>query len=395
MMLNTATQQFIREHLRDDVRQLALQSHRYPSLDIDFLLALTQISGRQQIEHKIPSWYSNDNLLYPKRLSLEQSSSETMAKYKSTLLSGNTLADLTGGLGVDTAFLAPNFSTVYYVEQQTALAAIAQSNFKSLNLNQIQVFGTDNKIFLETMPAVDCIFIDPARRSDTGKKVCLIEDCEPDLLEIQDLLLQKAQRILVKLSPMLDIQAACKVLKNISEIHVVGVENECKELLFLIEKEIITNPKIVCVNLRKKGNQTDIFDFPEEKQAQIPFVSELKNYLYEPNVAILKAGMYKLLGLRYGLEKLHPDSHLYTSESLVSGFPGRAFQIENVFSFQKQELKTHLQSIRQANVVVRNFPLSVAGLRKKLNLKEGGDIYLFATTLTNERRVLVLGRKLF
>jgi len=393
MMLNAATQQFIREHLHDDLRRLALQAQLYSSAEIDFPSAIVQISGRQQIKHKLPSWYERDDLLFPARLSLEQCSSEATAQYKSTLLSGKTLLDLTGGFGVDTAFLAPNFLQVHYVEQQTELAKIAKSNFKTLNLNHIEVQTMDSIRFLKTMWPVDCIFIDPARRSDTGKKVCLIEDCEPDLLAIQALLNQKSQRILIKLSPMLDIQAACKVLKNVSEIHIVSVENECKELLFLIEKQTITNPKIVCINFQKKGNQTDLFDFSEEKQARITCVSELKTYLYEPNVAILKAGMYKSVALRYQLDKLHPDSHLYTSDHLISDFPGRIFQIENVFSFQKQELKIHLQKHREIHLCVRNFPLSVAELRKKLGLKEGGERHLFATTLADGRHCLVLGRR--
>ncbi|MDR0546448.1 MAG: SAM-dependent methyltransferase [Dysgonamonadaceae bacterium] len=394
MILNEATQKFIREHLHADVRQLALLAHRYQTQEIDFPFALSQIAGRQQIEHKIPSWRDRDDLLFPARLPLEQCSSEATAQYKALLVSGDSLADLTGGFGVDTAFLAPRFSQVFYVEKQTELAAIAQHNFSSLGLNHIQIHTGDGLTFLKTMPPVDYIYLDPARRSSSGKKVWLIEDCEPDLLQIQMQLLDKARFVLIKFSPMLDIQAVCRTLKNISAMHVVSVENECKELLFLLENQPVKELKLTCVNLRKQGNQTDTFLFPEEKEAQIVYSSEVKKYLYEPNTSILKAGMYKSLALRYNIDKLHSDSHLYTSEQLISGFPGRIFEVENIISFRKNDLKTHLHGLAQANLAIRNFPSTVAELRKKLHLSEGGDVYLFATTLAGGQRVLVRGRKM-
>ncbi|KAA6302029.1 MAG: hypothetical protein EZS26_001845 [Candidatus Ordinivivax streblomastigis] len=391
--MNPATRQFIETHRYDDVQKLALQYSTRANSEIDIPSALRQISGRQHIEHKIPAWYSNDDILYPQRLSLEQCSSETTARYKASILSGSSFVDLTGGFGVDTAFIAPHFSQVEYVEKQNELAEIAQHNFSALGLKHIQTHSTDSISFLQNMHSCDCIYLDPARRSHSGEKVLLIEDCEPDVLEIQDVLLQKAERILVKLSPMLDIQAALKQLKNVSEIHVVSVGNECKELLFLMEKAVRLHPKISCVNFQKQATQCDIFDFSEEKKLSIDYHASIQNYLYEPNASLLKAGFYKSIALRYAVDKLHTDSHLYTSNRLIADFPGRIFQVESIALFHKKELKSFLQGITQANISVRNFPLSVAELRKQLKLKEGGDVYLFATTLADGKRVIVHTKK--
>ncbi|MDR0864720.1 MAG: class I SAM-dependent methyltransferase [Candidatus Symbiothrix sp.] len=385
--MNEATKKFIIAHRFDDVQKLALQSQSFAEIDIP--AALTQISGRQIIEHKIPSWYPSDEIRYPGRLPLEQCSSEKTARYKASLLSGDSFVDLTGGLGVDTAFISPNFSRVTYVEKQAELAKLAKHNFSVLELNSIQIESGDGTEFLEQMDPVDCIYLDPARRSLSGKKTVLIEDCEPNLLEIQDLLLKKAGTVLIKLSPLLDINAALRVLKNVREVHVVSVENECKELLFLLKKGDTPAPLITCVNLRKKEDQTLSFEYPEEKKAQMAYTPEIKDFLYEPNASLLKAGFYKGLALRYKVEKLHPDSHLYTSTHCVPDFPGRIFRVEAVSSLNKKDLKAFLTGLDKANLTIRNFPLTVADLRKKLKLKEGGDVYLFGTTLSNGVHVLV------
>jgi hypothetical protein len=391
--MNEITRQFIAEHRLDDVQKLALQSKFFADSGIDKTFALTQIAGRQIIAHKIPSWYQSDDLMYPARLSLEQCSSETTARYKASLLSGRSFADLTGGFGVDTAFIAGQFPQAAYVERQTELASIARHNFSVLGLNHIQIYPMDGVPFLLEMDPVDCLYLDPARRSGTGQKVVLIEDCEPNVIEIKDLLLEKAGTVLIKLSPMLDIHAALKALNPVSEVHIVSVENECKELLFLLRKDHRQEPVITCINFGKQGNQTEIISLSEEKTASISCTSDVKEYLYEPNASLLKAGFYKGIAWRYAVEKLHPDSHLYTSEQLIPDFPGRIFQVETVSSFNKKDLKEMLNGTGQANISVRNFPLPVLELRKKLKLQEGGGVYLFATTLSDGKHVIIKCRR--
>ena len=392
-MLNEATRQFIREHRSDDVQQLALQFKSAQDSEIDRRAALTQIAGRQAIMHKIPLWYGQEGILYPTHLSLEQCSSEAAARYKASILSGNSFADLTGGFGVDTAFIAPQFSQAIYVERQTELADIARNNFAVLGLNHIQTHNADGIKFLETMQPVDCLYVDPARRSATGTKTVRIEDAEPNILAILDLLLTKAENVLIKLSPLLDIHAALKALKNVKQIYIVSVNNECKELLFLLRSDCSGESAISAVNIRKRGVQSDTFTWSEEKNVFISYTSDLKKYLYEPNSSLLKSGCYKSIGLRYAVDKLHPDSHLYTSSRYLPDFPGRVFQVEAVSSFNKKDLKTLLHDIFQANISVRNFPHTVDQLRKQLKLMEGGEIYLFATTLANGRRVLLKTKK--
>ncbi|MDR0799811.1 MAG: class I SAM-dependent methyltransferase [Dysgonamonadaceae bacterium] len=389
-MLSEREKQWIRAHLSDDVRHLALQnSFPFPAGRKSFLLQ--QIAGRQQIQNKIPSWYAMDELVYPARLSLEQCSSEQTAQYKASLVAGDSLMDLTGGFGVDTIFMAPKFRQVDYVEKQCELAEIVQQNVKALGLNQIQIHQQDALDYLQRLPeTIDLIYLDPARRSHSGEKIVRIEDCEPNVIEIQDLLLRKTRQVLLKLSPMLDIQSALNVLKNVQQVHVVSVENECKELLFLLQPDYQEEPAIICVNFRKKGNHPAVcFKRPEEKKRNISHASHVRNYLYEPNSSILKAGYYKGITRKYSVEKLHPDSHLYTSDTFISDFPGRIFQVAGVFAPDKKELGA--AGIYKANLAVRNFPLSVAELRKKLNLKEGGEVYLFATTLADGKRVLIAG----
>jgi hypothetical protein len=239
------------------------------------------------------------------------------------------------------------------------------------------------------MSPVDAIFIDPARRSASGKKIVAIENAEPNILEIQDLLLEKAATVLIKLSPMLDIAQSLHKLKQVAEVHVVGVNNECKELLFLLKRQKNYEPQIFCANLCTKSGNTKIsFRYSEEKTCSIKYVSEIEKYLYEPNVTLLKAGLFKRLTQMYPVKKLHQDSHLYTSQELVVDFPGRIFEVEGFSSFNKKELKNFLKGISKANLTVRNFPVGAEELKKKLRIADGGDVYLFATTVGDGRRVM-------
>jgi hypothetical protein len=311
------------------------------------------------------------------------------------LLSGNTFVDLTGGFGVDFAFISSKFKEAYYVEKQKGLCEIAAHNFHVLGLSSARIVSADAIEYLKKMPPVDVIFIDPGRRPTSGKKVFSIEESKPNLLKIQDLLLEKAGSVLVKLSPMLDISLALKLLKNVAEIHVVSLENECKELLFLLKKHFRSEVLITCVNLCKKNNQPEISFFQSQERAkQISYTSEIESYLYEPNTSLLKAGFYKSLTDLYPIHKFHTDSHLYTSSKFIPDFPGRVFETEAYSSLNKKEVKTILSEIDKASIAVRNFPLSVAELRKRLKIKDGGDTYIFATTLANAKHVLIKSKKM-
>ena len=395
--LNQATTDFIKTHLHDDVRTLALQSSRYP--DVDMNEALIQISGRQIAEKKIPSWAQETDILYPKHLSMEQCSSELTARYKATLVQGESLTDLTAGLGVDFSFIARNFKKADYVERQAYLCDLATHNFTVLGLKQASVHCADGIEYLKKMQPVDCLFLDPARRDSHGGKTVAIADCEPNVCTLEPLLTEKGKIILIKLSPMLDMHSALNDLKSVKELHIVSVNNECKELIIILRgKESATthtdNEIVISCEQLVNNSQSQHFSFKisEEKEATCTITSEIKEYLYEPGAALLKAGPYKLIGTRYGVEKLHANSHLYTSSHLID-FPGRRFKVIGYSGFGKKELKAFMKDLEKANLTVRNFPTTVAELRKKLKLKEGGDIYLFATTLSNGEKVLIKGIK--
>ena len=391
MDISPATQEFIKEHRQDDVRQLALKAHVYP--EVDMLTAITQIAGRQAVAAKIPSWHQVDELQYPVHLSLEQCSSEVTARYKASLLKGDSLVDLTGGFGVDCAFMAKNFRQVTYVERQEELCEIAEHNFVQLGLSNISVFHKDSVSFLREMNEAGCIFIDPARRSRHGRKIIKISDCEPNVEELETVLLEKGKEIMIKLSPMLDLSQALQSLTAVGEVHVVSVRNECKELLLLLRSEKPGNTPIHCINIDSNGEkQAFIFTVKEEADATCIYTNDINRYLYEPNASLLKAGAFKSIGARYSLKKLHPNSHLYTSDELVERFPGRKFLVL-ADSLGKME-KGLFPNLQKANVATRNYPLAANDLRKKLNVSDGGDIYLFGTTLSNNKKVVIKCEKL-
>lgn len=396
IQISPETRLFIREHSSDDVRALALQAKKYPNIDMP--TAITQIAGRQVAAEKIPSWKEIEDIWYPKHLSLEQCSSEITARYKARLLQGESLTDLTGGFGIDCSFLASNFKSATYVERQEELCEIAAHNFPLLNLNHITVRNEDGVAYLQAMSPVDCIFLDPARRNEHGGKTVAISDCEPDVAELEALLLSKANRIMVKLSPMLDLSLALKELKHTQEVHILSVNNECKELLLLLGQETPTEQApaeeipIHCVNLFTKETQEEqhfVFTREQEQRNECMYTDTLGNYLYEPNTSLLKAGAFRSIATAYSVRKLHPNSHLYTSDTFIENFPGRMFRIVNQCSFNKKEAKENLADLKKANVTVRNFPATVAELRKRLHLTEGGDTYLFASTLNNGQKVII------
>ncbi|MBO5849619.1 MAG: RsmD family RNA methyltransferase [Bacteroidales bacterium] len=425
LCIDDRTKDFISKHLKDDVNRLALA--KFPD-DIDREFVVRQIHARQVLNKKLPSWAENDELIFPKKLSLEQSSSELTALYKKSLLSDvdemariaicenqcqsvvmtKTLIDLTGGMGVDTAFLSDNFDHAFYVEMQEELCEIARHNFKVLNKN-ITVVNDNAEHFLQNCDMVDCIYLDPARRDEYGRKMVSLHDCSPDVVELHDLLMKKAKRILIKVSPMLDIEMIKKELKDISEIHVVAVRNECKEVLIEIQNLINSESqkietqslcdsepsiKIFATDLRENWNIS--FTDDEEQNAQWLLADNVRRYIYEPGVACMKAGCFKLLSQRYALDKLHRNSHLYTSDELVSDFPGRIFEVIDVMPFDKKAKKGISLRCQQpkANVAVRNFPLSTEELKKNLGLHDGGEFYIFGTTMKGENKVIVLTKKL-
>lgn len=391
MILSPQIQQFICEHRCDDVRALALQTKKYP--DVDLPAAIIQIAGRQASADKIPLWHGIDEIQYPRHLSLEQCSSQATAEYKASLVGGETLADLTGGFGIDCAFLSAKFQRTVYVERQGELCQIATHNFPLLGLPTVDVHNEDGVAYLEKMERVTCIFVDPARRNQQGGKAVDISDCEPNVARLEGLLLTKAERVMIKLSPMLDLTMALKEMPHVQEAHVVAVNNECKELLLLLGSQPTTSIPIHCVNLNSKATQHFVFIREEEQEAPCAYTNQLDAYLYEPNAAVLKAGGFKSIASLYKVKKLHPNSHLYTAAQEVAGFPGRTFRVMGCCTFNKKEMKSALADVEKANITVRNFPASVAELRKRTKLQEGGDTYLFATTLYNESKVLIRCQK--
>ena len=391
--MNKETRQFISEHEKDDIFTLRLQYNNNPDIDIN--LAINQITGKQKIKNKVPLFYHNDDVLYPAQLSLEQSSSELTAQYKATLCHGNTLIDLTGGFGVDCCFISDHFKEVIYVERQTTLCELATHNFKVLGKNHIQVVNTETEEYLPTIKHVDWIYIDPARRSSSGKKVVLLSDCEPDVSALASVLLSKANQIMIKLSPMMDITSAIKELPNTSEIHIISVENECKEVLLILNQSTLNDKKIRTVNFAKNNNN-QIFEYNliEESNTNTSLTSTVSDYLFEPNASVMKSGAFKLIGAKFGLNKLHINTHLYTSDKLPLEFPGRVFKVQHCWGSSKKELKELTEQKSKANISCRNYPLSVEELRKKLKIKDGGDTYLFACTLANDEKLIIECTKL-
>lgn len=398
IQISPETARFIIDHRHDDVRLLALKSSKYP--DVDMAEAVVQIAGWQIAEKKVPLFSHTEGILYPRHLSMEQCSSEQTARYKATLVGGDTFADLTAGFGVDCSFLARNFKQADYVERQEVLCELARNNFSQLGLNHIRVHQADGIDYLRRMDKVDCLFLDPARRDGNGGKTVAISDCEPDICQLEPQLVEKGDVVMVKLSPMLDMASALNDLKHVYQVHVVAVNNECKELILLLKKRDCklyssdNDKTIVCEQVVNNSvSQHFQYTLSEERNATCILASSVGKYLYEPGAALLKAGPYKLLSERYKVGKLHPNSHLYTSSDSVD-FPGRCFRVIAVSGFGKKELKSFMKGVEKANLTIRNFPSSVAELRKKLKLKEGGDLYLFATTLSEGEKILIKCEKI-
>ena len=413
-MIKQATIDFIRQHQDDDVRQLAFLGSKFPDVDMPF--ALDQIRGRKMAHAKLPRWAEREGIIYPPHISMEQCSSESTALYKADLAarllgmvgedtcrhskddtSSVEFVDLTGGFGVDFSYIASRLGCKsMYVERQSHLCEMAVVNFKNLGLSDVVIENEDGTSVLHTFAdhSLRLIFIDPARRDGVGNKVVSLKDCTPDVTTLCDEMLLKSQYVMMKLSPMLDWHRAVAELRNVVEVHIVSTGNECKELLLVLSaKEREVPLRLFCSN----DNQVLDFDLNEYTQQLIHPSVVMQAfegcYLYEPNASLMKAGCFGLISERYAMQKLAKNSHLFVSPSLVESFPGRAFRILSVSSLNKKDLKRRLHGLAQANIAIRNFPLSVAELRKRLKLKDGGDTYIFATTLSDESHVLLVCEK--
>lgn len=382
---------FVMEHLQEQPSTLMLQAGRYPELPVSELVK--QIQARQKAMSKLPAWALNPELIFPANISVEQSSSEATAAFKASLVGGKLLADLTGGFGADSYYFAKSFEQVIHVEQNHALSEIANYNFKALGAANIQTIATSAAAFLQSFTGhADVLYLDPARRGDRSEKLHLLQDCEPDILNLLPQLLQKADKVLLKASPMLDIDLAIAQLGLVARVWVVAVQNECKEVLYLLQQNPPEQLHIQAVNIKNDGTlSTFTFTTAQEQTIAVPYADPL-TYIYEPNAAILKAGAYKSVAQQYSLFKLHPNSHLYTSEVLVPDFPGRAFACTSVGRYNKKELLAKLPQ-KQANITVRNFPDSVANIRKKTGIREGGNTYLFFTTDMHQKPVVLFCEK--
>lgn len=386
------THAFIAANRHRRVEELALELSKRQDLDANFVLR--QIEGWQRLREKVPSWARGENLIYPPRIALEQCSGEPAARYKASVvkrlqaegrLSRSGMVDLTGGMGVDFSFLAPLFHRATYVEQRAELVAAAHHNFPLLQVGKATLVEGDGTEFLKTMEATDLLFLDPARRDDTGRKTVLMEDCTPDVTALLPLLLRKCSLLMLKLSPMLHLRQAVDALGCVAEAHVFSAGGECKDLLLVCREGYIDETTFFCANER------GVFSFTARSEAEsvCPTTENIEGYLYEPDPAVMKAGAYKTIGQRYGLNKLHPNTHLYCAPRLHADFPGRVFHIERTVNFSKKELRD-ISALGRANLTIRNFPGTVDELRKRLKLKEGGDTYLFAATHADNRKVLIV-----
>ena len=409
-------EEFIKLHERDDVRQLALKAHSVEGIDLPY--CLDQIAGRQMAMRKLPSWAAVDSIVYPPHISMEQCSSEQTALYKKSILDrlhsstfnlhSSTYIDLTGGFGVDFSFMSRGFSKAVYVERQQHLCDVARYNFGCLVLDNVEVVCDEAESYLASCTKADVIYLDPARRDIHGAKTYAISDCTPDVITLLPLLLKKSRLVMIKLSPMLDWRKAVADLgeENIVEVHIVSVDNECKELLIILSSVKDSSSSLYCVNISNASissinlplfgqSSSGKCQFVRQDKPDIPDVLDVPAFLYEPNASIMKAGCFDILCDRYpGLIKIAPNSHLFVSDTEISDFPGRIFSIKKTTTMNKKELRLALAGITSANIATRNFPMSVAELRKRLKLKDGGDTYIFATTDNNGAHIIYICAKL-
>ena len=436
------TAEFIQEYREKDTHQLALQSARFP--DVDMPYALDQIKGWQTARRKLPTWAACDGIVYPPHLSMEQCSSEPTAQYKLKLAMewarrvdhASSMTDLTGGFGVDFSFTSCAFASATYVERNAQLCHMVEHNLPLLGIDNAKVVCADAVDYLSTLDMQTMIFLDPARRDQYGAKTVMLADCTPDVVQLLPLLLKKSRFTMLKLSPMLDWHKAVEDLHGmVREVHIVSVGGECKELLLVLSEEIESELKVFCADLEAGGGSggysrssgsscsslssepsfprtpsspsapshpstpslsASLFVYAPGSSSPAPnskFKTQNSKFLHEPNASIMKAGCFDELAAAYGVSPVSRNSHLFLSAEPVDGFPGRSFSIERVTTLNKRELRQALAGIEKANIATRNFPLSVAELRKRLKLKDGGDVYIFATTTAEDEHLLLISHK--
>lgn len=383
-LLNKEVQLFIR-NFEGEISKLAFAGSPFENITPQELMQ--QIETRKRAEKKLPKWFETPNILFPPKINLEQTSSEITAKYKASLVNGKTLADITGGFGVDSYFFSEKFNITHHFETNETLSELAKHNFEVFEKQNIHCFAEDG-LQAVLNNKYDVIYADPSRRHDSKGKVFFLKDCEPNIPDNISEIVNQCDQFLLKTSPMLDISIGLNELKNVSEIHIVAIENDVKELLWLLKKDTDKNLEIKTINFTKYG--AEIFNF-EWNEPSVAEYSLPQRYLFEPNAAILKSGAFDLVSEKLKLSKLHKNTHLYTSDTLLD-FPGRSFLIKKIIPYSKSEMRTAI-SFKKANVTTRNFPESVENLRKKWNIKDGGDIYLFFTTNLDEKKQMIICSK--
>lgn len=370
---NPEVKQFIQDHLTSDPAELVLSEAKYPSLPIKEIAI--QIASRQKAKSKLPKWYSNDNIIFPPKENLEQASSELTAKFKSRWVSGNSMADLTGGTGIDLFFMSNNFKSCVYVEPDSDLAEIAKFNFGLFEKN-INVFESSAEDYINSCTQkFDLIYLDPSRRDIKKNRVFSLIDYQPNVFKIYDHLLRLGKEMIVKTSPMIDIKSTLELLPHTFKVQVLAVDNEVKEVLFYINKSKKEEPIIEAWNISKTKNESSFrFSYEEEKAAHTQ-ISPPLTYLYEPNSAIRKAGAFNLIGNRFRLKKLHANTHLYTSNEIVDDFPGRVFEVRELIRPNKRGIKKAFPT-GKVNVISKNYPIGANEIKKKYKLTDGGDEFL-------------------
>lgn len=387
IILQKEVQDFINKHLFTDVQQLALKKNPFPELD--YKLLLNQIVSKGKAKDKLPTWFKTEGIVYPEKISIEQTSSEKTAKYKANLVFGESLIDLTGGFGIDDYYFSKKISRVVHCEINPELSEIAKRNFEKLGTHNIECITGDSFDYVEKSTSkFDWIYIDPSRRSSIKGKVFLLADCLPNVPELLSFYFEKSDRILIKVAPILDITSAINELQFVKRIHIVSLDNEVKELLFELEKNYEGIVDIKTIDFGKTITQFDAI--LDEETPNLRFGLPQK-YLYEPNSAVMKSGSFDLISSRFNLAKLHPHSHLYTSEKLID-FPGRVFEIESNFGYSKENLKPFQN--QKINITTRNFPETVENIRKKWKIKDGGDRYAFFTTDLNNQKIVLICKKI-
>lgn len=388
-LLSKKIQEFITQNTGAVITKLALQKNPFP--EVDWILILNQIEARTKAKDKLPTWFSAKNIIYPGKISIEQTSSEKTAAYKASLISGERLIDLTGGFGIDDYYFSKRFKNVVHCEINEDLSAIVKHNFEQLKVTNCDFFAKDStNVLTQLNQKWDWIYIDPSRRNDAKGKVFMLKDCLPNVPELLDFYFEKTAAILIKTAPLLDISAGLSELKCVKNIHIIALENEVKELLFEIHNHYTGEIRIKTANILKDKIET--FEFILGDEADFHSYDLPQKFLYEPNSAIMKSGGFDEVSTIFNISKLHKHSHLYTSAELID-FPGRSFEIEKVIPYHKTEMKTALVN-QQANITTRNFPDTVENIRKKWKIKNGGNLYCFFTTDKNENKIVLICRKI-